>query len=90
MVELYKPFNNKLTPSNKKYSVYVKANNNKGYKIIHFGSSAYGDFASGTATASQRSAYLKRARGIKDGEGRLTYKNKNSANYWSIKYLWNG
>ena len=77
MVELYKPFNNKLTPPKKKYSVYVKANNKQKYKIIHFGNTDYGDFASGTATAKQRISYLKRARGIKDGQNRLTYNNKN-------------
>eukprot|EP01045_Picozoa_sp_COSAG04_P029326 COSAG04_NODE_4790_length_1893_cov_1.525084_1_plen_47_part_10 len=34
---LNKPFKGKLTPKTKKYSVYVKADNKKGYKTIHFG-----------------------------------------------------
>ena len=31
---LNKPFKGKSTPANKKYSVYVKADNKKGYKTI--------------------------------------------------------
>ena len=36
----------------------------------------------------RRDRYLKRAKGIKDKQGKLTWKNKESANYYSIKYLW--
>jgi len=35
-----------------------------------------------------RANYLARAKGIKDKEGKLTYKNKNSPNYWSVHFLW--
>ena len=34
---LNKPFKSKQTPAGKKFSVYVKADTKKGYKIIHFG-----------------------------------------------------
>ena len=37
-----------------------------------------------------RKSYLARAKGIKNKQGELTYKNKNSANYWSVRVLWNG
>jgi len=31
---------------------------------------------------------LARAKGIKDKNGNLTWKDKNSANYYAIRYLW--
>ena len=78
---LYKPFRGKSTPSTKKFSVYVKSNNKKGYTTIHFGQKGADDFRSGTATKQQRASYLARAKGIKD---------KNTANYWSVRFLWGG
>ena len=39
---LYKPFVSKA--KNKKYSVYVKADNKSGVKLINFGDSRYGQF----------------------------------------------
>ena len=85
---LNKPFKSKA--KGKKFSVYVKANNNKGYKTIHFGAKGMDDYRSGTATAEQRKSYLARATGIRNKQGQLTYKDKTTANYWSIKYLWKG
>ena len=38
----------------------------------------------------RRASYLARAKGIKDKNGNLTWKNKSSANYFSIRYLWAG
>lgn len=87
---LNKPFKGKSTPKGKKYSVYVKADNKKGYKTIHFGAAGMDDFRSGTATAAQRKSYLARAKGIRDKQGNLTYKDKSSPNYWSVRYLWKG
>jgi hypothetical protein len=85
---LNKPFKSKA--KGKKFSVYVKANNSKGYKTIHFGAKGMADFRSGTATAQQRKSYLARAKGIRNKQGQLTWKDKSSPNYWSIKYLWKG
>ena len=85
---LYKPFRGKSTPSTKKFSVYVKSNNKKGFKIIHFGQKGADDFRSGTATKEQRASYLARAKGIRNKKGELTWKDKNTANYWSVRYLW--
>lgn len=36
----------------------------------------------------RRRRYLARAKGIKDKDGKLTWNNKESANYYSIHYLW--
>mgnify|MGYP003632403068 FL=1 len=83
---LNKPFKSKQP--GKKYSVYVKTDNTKGYKIIHFGAAGMDDWRSGTATPAQRKSYLARAKGIKNKKGELTYKDKSSANYWSVNYLW--
>ena len=60
MVTLNKPF--KSDVKGKKYSVYVKFNNKKGYKKINFGATGYDDWRSGTATKEQRKSYLARAK----------------------------
>jgi len=38
--------------------------------------------------SSINGSYLKRAKGIVDQEGNLTYNDKSSANYYAINYLW--
>jgi len=83
--ELYKPFPSK-SPK-KKFSVYVKGNNGNP-KLIHFGAKGYVDWRSGKATKEQRASYRARASGIKNKQGQLTYKMKNTPNYWSYNYLW--
>lgn len=81
--ELYKPF--RSSAKNKVYSVYVK--DDKGDpKLIHFGDSRYKQDYSKEA----RENYLKRSAGIRDKKGRLTMRDKNSANYWARKILWRG
>ena len=84
---LYKPFKSKK--AGKKMSVYVKSASG-GKRLIHFGAAGMDDFRSGTATATQRKSYLARAKGIKKKDGSLAWKDKNSANYWAVKYLWKG
>ena len=84
---LYKPFKSKK--SGKKFSVYVKSPSG-GKKLIHFGATGYPDFRSGSATAEQRKSYLARAKGIRKKDGSLAYKDKNTANYWAVRYLWKG
>lgn len=84
---LYKPFPYK-GKGNKKFSVYVK--NKKGEKIIkYFGDSRYEDFRQ-HKDEKRRKSYLARAKGIKNKSGELTWKDKNTANYWSVHYLWGG
>ncbi len=83
--ELYKPFKSKA--KNKKFSVYVMKNGKK--TLINFGDSRYEDFTQ-HKDKKRRENYLKRAKGIKDKNGNLTWKDKNTSNYWSVHYLWNG
>jgi hypothetical protein len=78
-MELYKPEKSKR--KNKKFMVKTK----KG--IIHFGSSKYEDYTQ-HKDEKRREAYCKRAKGIKNKKGELTYKDKDTANYWSYNYLW--
>tara|TARA_R110000822_G_scaffold7668_6_gene31287 strand:+ start:963 stop:1250 length:288 start_codon:yes stop_codon:yes gene_type:complete len=85
---LNKPFKSKLTPANKKYSVYVKADNNNGYKIIHFGAAGMDDWRSGKATTEQRKSFRARMKGIKRKDGSFAYKDKSSPAYWALNYLW--
>lgn len=84
---LYKPFKSKK--AGKKYSVYVKSSSG-GKKLIHFGQAGAPDWRSGTATKEQRKSYLARAKGIRKKDGSLAWKDKNSPNYWAVKYLWKG
>ena len=83
---LYKPFKN-TGKSKKKFFVYVKADNKSGYKKIGFGHKDYEDFTQ-HKDKKRQSSYLKRAKGIKNKEGKLTWKDKNTANYWAVHYLW--
>ena len=91
--QLYKPF--KSSAKNKKYSVYVKDDNNK-TKLINYGDKNYHHYEDKIGSHSsldhndkvRRASYLARAKGIKDKQGNLTYKDKNSANYWAVKTLW--
>lgn len=82
---LYKPV--KSSKSGKKFMVYVKGHGGNP-KLIHFGAAGMDDWRSGKATPAQRKSYKARASGIKNKEGKLTYKDKNTANYWSYHYLW--
>lgn len=89
---LNKPFVSKS--KNKKYSVYVMKDGNK--KLIHFGDVRYKHYFDKIGKYSKlnhgdkerRKSYLARAKGIKDKEGNLTWKDKSSPNYWSVNKLW--
>ena len=93
MMELYKPFPSKV--KNKKYSVYVKGKNGKP-KLISFGDKRYQQFKDKLGHYSnlnhldkkRRDSYRKRSRGIRNKEGKLTYLDKNTANYYSYNFLW--
>tara|TARA_R110002153_G_scaffold149145_1_gene300567 strand:+ start:545 stop:808 length:264 start_codon:yes stop_codon:yes gene_type:complete len=82
---LYKPF--KSSAKNKKFSVYVMKDGKK--KLIHFGDTRYQDYTQ-HKDEIRRKSYLARAKGIKNKKGEFTWKDKNSANYYSVRYLWNG
>ena len=66
---------------NKKYMVTLKNG-----KKIHFGDDRYEDYLTHQDT-KRRTQYRKRASKIKDKNGKLTYKDKNSA-IWSYHLLW--
>lgn len=80
---MYKPY--KSSNAKKKGMVYISSNGSK--KLIHFGDSSMQSFDQHKDPA-RRKNYLARSGGIKDKQGNLTAKNKNSANYWARKMLW--
>lgn len=84
----------KSSRKRKKYSVMYNG------RKIHFGDKLFTQFKDTTGLGiyshldnldkKRRKNYLSRAMGIKDKNGKLTYKDKSSPNYYSIKYLWSG
>ena len=80
-MELYKP--KKSDKPGKVGMVLVKKNGKT--KKIYFGDSNYRQNYSPTA----RKSYLARSKGIRNKQGKLTYLDKNSSNYWARKILWN-
>ena len=78
-LKLYKPVPSQS--KNKKYKVLTK----KG--VIHFGQEGYEDYTMHKDKV-RRKNYCTRSKGIRDGNGKLTYNNKDSANYWARKLLW--
>jgi hypothetical protein len=83
---LNKPFKSKK--AGKKYSVYVKADTKKGYKLIHFGAAGSPDWRSGTASKEQRKSFRARMSGVRRKDGSLAVKDKSSPAYWALHYLW--
>jgi hypothetical protein len=83
----------KSNRKNKKYSVITPSG-----KVVHFGDKRYQHYKDQTPLKiysnlnhndiKRRKRYLSRAKGIKNKSGNLTYKDKNSSNYYSINYLW--
>ena len=67
---------------NKKYMITLKNG-----KKIHFGDDRYEDYLT-HLDRKRRTQYRKRASKIKDKDGNLTYKDKNSANFCSYNLLW--
>jgi hypothetical protein len=82
------------TRKNKKYM--IEYNN----KWIHFGDKNYKHFFDSTDIKRysnldhndkvRQKSYLARAKGIKDKQGNYTYLDKNSPNYYAVRYLWGG
>lgn len=75
--------------SNRKYKkFYVIVKDDTGREeTIHFGDTRYEDFTQ-HGDEKRRERYLKRAKGIKNKKGELTYLDPFSPNYWSVKLLW--
>lgn len=66
-------------------------------KEVHFGDAKMQHYFDKTELLSKslnhldkkrRESYLKRSKGIKDGDGKLTWKDPSSPNYHSIRILW--
>ncbi len=89
---LYKPFVSRR--KNKKYSVYVKIDG--ATRLIHFGDKRMQHFKDKLGhyksldhnDPKRRSSYRARASGIRNKSGELTFKDRNTANYWSYNTLW--
>tara|TARA_R110002124_G_scaffold126531_2_gene286096 strand:- start:1260 stop:1547 length:288 start_codon:yes stop_codon:yes gene_type:complete len=84
---LYKPWKNTTTSKNK-FWVYVKSDTKKGFKRIGFGLKGMQDFTQ-HKDEKRRKSYLARAKGITNKEGKKTWTDKNTANYWATHFLWN-
>ena len=83
---LHRPY--KSDKSGKKGMVYITPSGGSSRRLIHFGDANMKDFRQ-HGDAARRKNYLARSGGIRDKSGNLTKGNKNSANYWSRKILWN-
>ena len=67
-------------------------------KLIHFGSKIYPQYHDSTGLGlysnldhgdkERRKSYLARAKGIRDSNGRLTWNNPETSNYYAIRFLW--
>jgi len=83
----------KSTRKNKKYMVKVDD------QWIHFGDTRYEQFFDRVplklysnlnhGDKERQKNYITRAKGIVDKNGKLTWKDKKSPNYWSVRWLWN-
>ena len=83
---LYKPWKNN-TKSKKKYWVYVKADNKRGYKKINFGDNRYGQFKDKLGEyKSLDHGDPKRKKAYYSRHGKAT--SKDTAKWWSHKILW--
>lgn len=90
-----RPHFEKSTKKGKKYMVRSPKN-----KLIHFGSSAAEHYKDSTGTGkwshrdhmdkTRQKSYLARAGGIRNGKGQITWRDPESANYYSVHYLWSG
>ena len=83
--ELYKPFVSKV--KNKKYSVYVKADNKSGKKLISFGDRRFKQFKDKLGFYKDLDHNdPKRKKAYYDRHGKAT--SKDTAKWWSHKILW--
>ena len=70
----------------------------KKVRKIHFGDSNMDQYKDSTGLGiysnknhldkKRQESYLARAKGIRNKNGEYTWKDKSSANYYSVKYLW--
>ena len=80
----------KSTRSNKKLMTVVRG------KIVHFGDSSMQQYTDKTGIwkhkdhkdKKRQKSYLARAKGIKNKNGDLTYRDPTSPNWHSVRILW--
>tara|TARA_R100001463_G_scaffold69255_2_gene122736 strand:- start:379 stop:624 length:246 start_codon:yes stop_codon:yes gene_type:complete len=72
----------KSTRKGKKLMVLTPQN-----KIIHFGDSNMKDYTQ-HKDKQRKKNYCNRSAGIKDKQGNLTKNNKEKANYYARRFLW--
>lgn len=87
------PVFEKSTRKTKKYSVITPSG-----KKIHFGAINMQHYKDSTGLGlyshldhndeERRKRYLARAKGIKNKRGDKTWENPETANYYSVKFLW--
>lgn len=86
----------KSTRPDKKLMVEVTKDGKK--KTIHFGARSMDHFRDKTGIwkskdhgdDKRRKSYLARSKGIKDKNGKLTWKDPTSPNYHAVRILWDG
>lgn len=86
----------KIKKSNKKNKKYQIETNNG---IVHFGDKRYEQFEDTTGLGlyshlnhkdkERNKNYCSRAMGIKNKKNKFTYNDPSSANYYSVRLLWN-
>lgn len=93
--DIYRAFK-KSSKNGKMYDVYEYKNGKMGKYITSFGSTDYENFKDDIGLhpklihgdEERRKNYLARAKGIKDKQGNKTWNDVNSANFYSVKFLW--
>ena len=73
--------------SPKRDKKFVAVGEGPGGRDVHFGHPDYDDFLD-HRDPERRRRYLARARGIRDGAGKLTWRRRSSPNFWSVHLLW--
>jgi len=69
----------------KKLVVRVKSRNSEAF--VHFGDVQYEDYTEHKDKA-RRNSYLLRSKGIRNGNGKLSWKDPFSPSYYSVRILW--
>ena len=89
----FQPIFHRSRRKDKKYMVLTP-----GGKWVHFGDSSMEQYKDSTGLGLykhldhgdkiRRKSYLARAKGIRNKAGKLTWNNPESANFYSVAYLW--
>lgn len=75
-----------VTPSDKKFTVYVRDPKSGKVKMVHFGATGYGHNYSREARAS----FLARMKGVRNAQGKPAWLDPLSPAFWSVRHGWAG